>query len=60
MFVYGQLNRPNYPTSIPGFGTFAGLAFHSARWDADVDLAGMRVAVNPAVPASAGHDGDDR
>jgi 4-hydroxyacetophenone monooxygenase len=41
----GQLNRPNLPTSIPGFGTFEGPSFHSARWDPDVDLAGKRVAV---------------
>jgi 4-hydroxyacetophenone monooxygenase len=40
----GQLNRPNYP-DIPGVGTFAGPAFHSARWDASVELAGKRVAV---------------
>ena len=41
----GQLNRPNLPTTIPGFGTFAGDAFHSARWDHDVNLTGKRVAV---------------
>ena len=40
----GQLNRPNLP-DIPGAATFAGPAFHSARWDADVDLRGKRVAV---------------
>ena len=40
----GQLNRPSYP-DIPGVGTFAGPAFHSARWDHDVDLGGKRVAV---------------
>ena len=40
----GQLNRPHYP-EIPGVGSFAGPAFHSARWDASVDLAGKRVAV---------------
>jgi len=40
----GQLNRPDYP-SIAGADTFAGPAFHSARWDHQVDLAGRRVAV---------------
>jgi 4-hydroxyacetophenone monooxygenase len=40
----GQLNRPNYP-DIPGRDSFAGPAFHSARWDAGVDLTGKRVAV---------------
>jgi 4-hydroxyacetophenone monooxygenase len=40
----GQLNRPHYP-EIPGRETFAGPAFHSARWRDDVDLAGKRVAV---------------
>lgn len=41
----GQLNRPLYPTTIPGFGTFAGPAWHSATWNHDVPLAGKRVAV---------------
>ena len=41
----GQLNRPRYPTDIAGYGSFAGPAFHSARWDHDLDLAGKRVAV---------------
>ncbi len=40
----GQLNRPNIP-SIPGAETFAGPAFHSARWNHDVELTGQRVAV---------------
>src|SRR6476469_8907537 len=40
----GQLNRPNLP-DIPGRDSFAGPAFHSARWDHDVDLAGARVAM---------------
>ena len=40
----GQLNRPNYP-DIPGRDTFAGPAFHSARWDHSVPLEGRRVAV---------------
>lgn len=40
----GQLNRPRYP-DIPGRDLFAGPSFHSARWDASVDLTGKRVAV---------------
>ncbi len=40
----GQLNQPKYP-DIPGVGSFAGRAFHSARWDHHVELAGARVAV---------------
>ena len=40
----GQLNRPHLP-DIPGRDDFDGPAFHSARWDHDVDLAGRRVAM---------------
>jgi len=40
----GQLNRPNLP-DIAGMDTFAGPAFHSARWDHSVDITGQRVAV---------------
>jgi 4-hydroxyacetophenone monooxygenase len=40
----GQLNRPNLP-DIPGVERFTGPAFHSARWDHTVELAGKRVAV---------------
>jgi 4-hydroxyacetophenone monooxygenase len=40
----GQLNRPNFP-DIAGRDSFAGPAFHSARWDHGVDLQGKRVAV---------------
>ena len=40
----GQLNRPQLP-SIEGRDSFAGPAFHSARWDRSVDLAGKRVGV---------------
>ena len=40
----GQLNRPLMP-DIDGIGSFAGPTFHSARWDASVDLAGKRVGV---------------
>jgi 4-hydroxyacetophenone monooxygenase len=40
----GQLNRPQLP-KIEGRDSFAGPAFHSARWDHDVDLTGKRVGV---------------
>ncbi len=40
----GQLNRPNIP-EFDGADSFAGPAFHSARWDHDVDLTGRRVAM---------------
>jgi 4-hydroxyacetophenone monooxygenase len=40
----GQLNRPKLP-DIKGRKSFTGPAFHSARWDAGVDLRGKRVAV---------------
>tara|TARA_A100001391_G_scaffold189999_1_gene161973 strand:- start:19516 stop:20970 length:1455 start_codon:yes stop_codon:yes gene_type:complete len=40
----GQLNRPAWPR-LPGLERFAGPAFHSARWDHDLDLAGKTVAV---------------
>ena len=39
----GQLNQPRLP-DIPGRDSFAGEAFHSARWRHDVDLKGKRVA----------------
>jgi 4-hydroxyacetophenone monooxygenase len=38
----GQLNRPFVPELA---GTFDGPAFHTARWDADVDLTGKDVVV---------------
>jgi len=40
----GFLSRPNLP-SIEGMETFAGHAFHTARWPAGLDLKGKRVAV---------------
>lgn len=40
----GQLNRPFTP-DIAGRDTFAGTAFHSARWRHDHDLSGRDVAV---------------
>lgn len=40
----GQLNRPKIP-AIPGADSFQGAAWHSAKWNRDVDLTGKRVAV---------------
>ncbi len=40
----GQLSVPKVPT-LPGLESFEGPAFHTARWDHEVDLAGKRVAV---------------
>ncbi len=40
----GMFHTPAMPT-IPGMDDFAGMSFHSARWDHDHDLAGQRVAV---------------
>jgi cation diffusion facilitator CzcD-associated flavoprotein CzcO len=40
----GQLSVPKTP-QLPGLESFAGPAFHTARWRHDVDLAGKRVAV---------------
>jgi 4-hydroxyacetophenone monooxygenase len=40
----GQLNLPKLPC-IPGMEDFQGPAFHTARWPADIDLSGKRVAV---------------
>ncbi len=40
----GPLTEPAYP-DIPGLGSFAGLTFHSNRWDHAQSLAGRRVAV---------------
>jgi cation diffusion facilitator CzcD-associated flavoprotein CzcO len=44
VFATGQLSTPVVP-DISGARTFAGPAFHSARWRHDVDLRGKRVAV---------------
>ena len=41
----GQLNQPSYPESIEGFGSFEGPAWHSARWNHDVPLAGKKIVV---------------
>jgi cation diffusion facilitator CzcD-associated flavoprotein CzcO len=40
----GPLAEPSLP-DIPGLGSFAGAAFHSARWRHDYDVAGKRIAV---------------
>ena len=40
----GQLETPSVPP-IPGLDSFAGPAFHTARWDRTATLAGKRVGV---------------
>jgi cation diffusion facilitator CzcD-associated flavoprotein CzcO len=40
----GVLHHPKYP-DIEGLDTFAGPAFHSARWEHEVELGGKRVGV---------------
>ena len=40
----GMLNRPSVP-EIDGLASFAGLAFHSSHWPADLDVSGVRVGV---------------
>lgn len=40
----GVLHHPNIP-DLPGLETFAGQAFHSARWPDDMELEGLRVGV---------------
>jgi 4-hydroxyacetophenone monooxygenase len=60
----GQLNRPKLP-DIRGRDSFAGVAFHSARWNHDAPIDGARVAVigtgassvqfTPEIAPRAGH-----
>ena len=59
----GQLNTPQLP-DIPGVEEFAGVAFHSARWEHQHDITGKRVGVigtgcsaTQFVPAIAGQVG---
>src|SRR5262249_17962598 len=40
----GVLHHPTYP-AIEGIDSFAGAAFHSARWNHEVSIAGKRVGV---------------
>jgi cation diffusion facilitator CzcD-associated flavoprotein CzcO len=40
----GVLHHPNYP-HFEGLDSFAGAAFHSARWNHEVQLAGERIGV---------------
>ncbi|WP_051792975.1 flavin-containing monooxygenase [Amycolatopsis jejuensis] len=40
----GLLNEPRYP-EWPGMDEFAGVKFHTARWEHEHDLTGKRVAV---------------
>ena len=51
----GFLNVPNIP-DWPGLDGFGGAAFHTARWDHDLDLTGRTVAVvgtDPPPPRSS-------
>ena len=48
----GQLSRPAVP-QIAGAELFRGAAFHSAQWEAGVDLAGKKVAVIGNGPSAA-------
>lgn len=60
----GQLNLPHLP-QIDGQDSFAGHAFHSARWDHSIDVAGRQVAmigagasgfqIAPAIAAEVEH-----
>jgi 4-hydroxyacetophenone monooxygenase len=60
----GFLARPSVP-DLPGAERFGGLAFHTARWPAGLDLAGKRVGVigsgctsyqmAPELAGAAGH-----
>jgi 4-hydroxyacetophenone monooxygenase len=40
----GQLNRPNYP-DVEDLDAFEGQAWHTSRWNKEVDLKGKRVGV---------------
>lgn len=44
VFAAGRLTEPRIP-NVPGVSAFAGVSFHSARWDHTIDLKGKRVAV---------------
>lgn len=41
----GILEEPRYPPDLKGVFSFRGDAFHSARWNHNIDLDGKRVAV---------------
>lgn len=40
----GQLNRPNYP-DVEDMDAFEGQAWHTSRWNKEIDLKGKRVGV---------------
>jgi 4-hydroxyacetophenone monooxygenase len=40
----GGLNQPKIP-SFPGMESYRGTLFHTARWPADLDLTGKRIAI---------------
>ncbi|NKX91236.1 flavin-containing monooxygenase [Nocardia coubleae] len=51
VWALGQLHRPAIPR-MPGAETFAGPAFHSARWDHTVDLSGQIAVVGTGSSAA--------
>jgi len=54
----GSLTTPKL-ARIEGMETFAGKAFHTSRWDYNVDLAGQRVGIiGTGASRRAGHPGN--
>ncbi|HWO66485.1 MAG TPA: NAD(P)/FAD-dependent oxidoreductase [Umezawaea sp.] len=51
VWAVGQLHRPAVP-AVPGAETFAGPAFHSARWDHGADLTGHVAVVGTGSSAA--------
>lgn len=51
----GPLHYPLLPTGIPGYGTFAGRAFHSAEWPAEglAAVKGLRVGIIGSAASAA-------
>lgn len=45
VYAIGGFTSPLFPKDLPGVESFHGPAWHSARWNHDVDLSGKRVGV---------------